>query len=120
MTAVTVLSAASLSYGSPLPDGKQYGAVLDAGSSSTKVRVYLWEKVPGKVPKVEEIFYSKVKPGISGFEDSVHEIKTYISQIMTAITEAVPETHWSSTPVYFMATAGRQCKNFSIGHSSSG
>ena len=104
-TAVTVLSAASMPHASPLPGGKQYGVVLDAGSSSTKVHVYSLEKVPGKIPKVEEIFYSKVKPGISGFEDNVNEITTYISQIMTAITEAVPAP--SVTPVYFMATAGK-------------
>ena len=104
MTAVTVLSHATLSYASPAP--KQYGAVLDAGSSSTKVRVYAWEKLPGKIPKVEEIFYSKVKPGISDFEDSVHEITNHILQITTAIKEAVPEDLWQITPVYFMATAG--------------
>lgn len=103
-TAVTVLSAVSMPHASPLPGGKQTGVVLDAGSSSTKVHVYSLEKVPGKIPKVEEIFYSKVKPGISGFEDNVNEITTYISQIMAAITEAVPAP--SVTPVYFMATAG--------------
>ena len=106
VTAVTVLSAVSMPYASPLPGGKQYGAVLDAGSSSTKVRVYSLEKVPGKIPKVEEVFYSKVKPGISGFEDNVGEITTYISQIITAISEAVPAPQLSGTPVYFMATAG--------------
>ena len=95
-------------YASPIPGGKQYGAVLDAGSSSTKVRVYSLEKVPGKIPKVEELFYSKVKPGISGFEDNVGEITTYISQIVNAIrgTDAVPELQVPHTPVYFMATAG--------------
>lgn len=106
VTAVTVLSAASMPYASPFPGGKQYGAVLDAGSSSTKVRVYSLEKVPGKIPKVEELFYRKVKPGISAFKDNVSEITTYISQIMAAISEAVPAPQLSVTPVFFMATAG--------------
>lgn len=106
MTAVTVLSHTALSYASPVPGGKQYGAVLDAGSSSTKVHVYSWEKLPGKIPDVEDMFYAKIKPGISAFEDSVTEISGYISQLLTAVSQAVPEALWPVTPVYFMATAG--------------
>ena len=104
MAAVTVLTHATLSYASPLP--VQYGVVLDAGSSSTKVRVYSWTKIPGKIPKVEEVFYTKVKPGISDFEDSQHEITNYIVRIIRAIEEAIPDSFWPTTPVYFMATAG--------------
>ena len=107
MTAVTVLSHTALSYASPVPGGKQYGAVLDAGSSSTKVHVYSWEKLPGKIPNVEDMFYAKIKPGISAFEDSVTEISGYISQLLTAVSQAVPEALWPVTPVYFMATAGK-------------
>ena len=53
------------------------------------------------------MFYAKIKPGISAFEDSVTEISGYISQLLTAVSQAVPEALWPVTPVYFMATAGK-------------
>ena len=84
----------------------QFGVVLDAGSSSTKIRIYSWTKIPDTVPVLEEVFYSKSTPGISAFHENIKDISDYLLHILNTIEENVPEQYWYSTPVFFKATAG--------------
>lgn len=88
------------------PESRSFGIILDAGSSSTKIRIYSWADTIDTVPKFEETFYRKVSPGISAFNDDFSEIAKYIHTILDILKGELPETTWSHTPLYFMATAG--------------
>ncbi|XP_060602036.1 ectonucleoside triphosphate diphosphohydrolase 1-like [Ruditapes philippinarum] len=87
-------------------DNRKFGIILDAGSSSTKLRIYTWEDTIESVPKFDEYFYKKVKPGISSFHEDADEISVYIRNILAILKVELVEELWSSTPLYFMATAG--------------
>jgi len=99
---------AATSFGNPVfvKIYQHYGVILDAGSSSTKVRVYAWDDAPGTVPHFNEIFYQKVKPGISAFEGREQEVGPYVQNILTIARVHVPENYLHETPIFFMATAG--------------
>lgn len=90
------------------PESRSFGIILDAGSSSTKIRIYSWADTIDTVPKFEETFYNKVSPGISAFNDDFSEIAKYINTILDILKGELPETTWSHTPLYFMATAGER------------
>lgn len=85
----------------------EHGIILDAGSSSTKIRIYNWKETLDGVPTFNEVFYEKVSPGISSFLDNISGIQTYINQILDILKGALPEPRiQNETPVYFFATAG--------------
>lgn len=86
----------------------QYGAILDAGSTSTKLHLYRWisKTVETDLPKFEEVVYKKFKPALGDFVKDVKLIKPYLVEILNVIKELVPENLHDSTPVYLMATAG--------------
>lgn len=88
-------------------DNSKFGVILDAGSSSTKIRVYTWQDTIESVPQFDEIFYKKVKPGISSFHEDTEEISEYMRNILDILKGKLPTSLWSSTPLYFMATAGK-------------
>lgn len=91
-----------------LADNSKCGIILDAGSSSTKIRIYTWQDTIETVPYFEEYFYSKVKPGVSSFHENIEEITTYLRSILEILQGQLPEEVWSTTPLYFMATAGKK------------
>ena len=97
---------AAMSVGNSETIYQHYGVIIDAGSSSTKVRVYAWDNVQWTVPHFNEIFYQKVKPGISTFEGREQEVGPYVQNILTIARVHVPENYLHETPIFFMATAG--------------
>ena len=85
----------------------EHGIIMDAGSSSTKIRIYSWTETLNSVPEFREVFYKKVSPGISSFDENLGELQTYIRTICSILKEELPETSlWPVIPVYFFATAG--------------
>lgn len=88
-----------------LPDDSKFGIILDAGSSSTKIRIYTWQDTVDTVPFFDEIFYSKIKPGISFFNENVDEITMYLRTILDVLKDQLHEDR-QTTSLYFMATAG--------------
>lgn len=87
----------------------QYGAILDAGSTSTKVHLYRWipKTVETDLPKFEEVVYRKFKPALSDFVGDVKMIRPYLREIFALLQQMIPEPLHESTSVYLMATAGR-------------
>ncbi|ORZ15351.1 nucleoside phosphatase family-domain-containing protein [Absidia repens] len=91
---------------------RQYGVIIDAGSSGSRVYIYSWkdhdylkstysmEDLKGNIPIVERADKNGLKwthrqePGISTFGPKPDEV------------EVVPVQQQSSTPVFLMATAG--------------
>lgn len=86
----------------------QYGAILDAGSTSTKLHLYRWipKTVESDLPKFEEVIYKKFKPALGDFVNTIELIQPYLMEILDLLKDLIPESYYDSTPVYLMATAG--------------
>ncbi|KAM5354345.1 hypothetical protein ACJ41O_000994 [Fusarium nematophilum] len=96
----------------------QYGVILDAGSSGTRVYVYKWKNhaVASKdastaelkaLPKIKLKESKKIHPGVSTFADSVSRIgPDHLKQLIEIALDEVPDEKVSETPIYLMATAG--------------
>ncbi|WAQ98019.1 ENTP3-like protein [Mya arenaria] len=102
ITISLLVSASSL----PITGPNEYGIILDAGSSSTKIRIYSWTDTFLEAPKFAEEFYFKVSPGIGSLGGQDAEILAYMQNIMDALKEEVPKEFWPTTSIYVMATAG--------------
>ena len=90
---------------------QEFGVVIDAGSSGSRVRVYRWPRRSHDhdIPDVDEIYNHKVKPGISSFAGlSSEEIREYILGLLARAEDQVPTRRHADTAIYFMATAGKR------------
>ncbi|XP_059140159.1 ectonucleoside triphosphate diphosphohydrolase 1-like [Physella acuta] len=92
----------------PLEDKDRYGVLLDAGSSSTKLKIYKWQNptTPQSLPKIHLMYNSKSSPGLSTFAHDKVKLREYIEHIITEARSKVPKQSHSQTPIYLMATAG--------------
>ncbi|OAQ96544.1 hypothetical protein LLEC1_02346 [Akanthomyces lecanii] len=99
----------------------QYGVVLDAGSSGTRVYVYKWRNpsAPPKhkydddddevrsLPKIELKKNHKIHPGISTFADAVDSVgHDHLQELVDVAIKKVPSHKIPETPIFLMATAG--------------
>ncbi len=89
----------------------QYGVVIDAGSSGSRVRVYGYiRQQMDKLPSFGEAFSYRVKPGISSFNSDktpLSGLDNYFNTLLDKAKDFVPEVQIYDTPIYVMATAGR-------------
>ncbi|BGP14313.1 hypothetical protein JCM10213_004440 [Rhodosporidiobolus nylandii] len=105
--------------------GRQYGVVIDAGSSGSRIQVYSWvapdvarqqRKAQGKsvdvLSKVEkgveegEGWHLKVEPGISTFGENPEGVAEYLRPLIEHAASVIPAEQLPSTPIYLLATAG--------------
>jgi hypothetical protein len=73
----------------------QYGLVIDAGSSGTRLRIYCWKPVGwGTLPKISDVLERdsdgldstlRRRPGLSQF---VHSPDQAVAQVLSLVTEA--------------------------------
>ena len=92
----------------------EYGVVIDAGSSGSRVRLYQWSKrtSPDRLPVFNEFFSKKVEPGISDFKgDKLDGLEDYLKLLVEAATGEIPGDHIKDTSLFLMATAGRALTN---------
>lgn len=89
----------------------EYAAIIDGGSSGSRIRVYEWERVSHSdtkaLPNFKEIFNKKKSPGVSDYEDKQAELRDYFKDLISAALLKIPDAAHSRTDLYFMATAGR-------------
>jgi apyrase len=91
--------------GCPTPeDNVKYSVLFDAGSSSTKLKVYKITPAsdPANLPKIELQYDERFDPGLSDAED----VDSYLESILEVAKEKVPQSKHSSTPISLKATAG--------------
>lgn len=97
-------------------DQDDYGIILDAGSSGTKLKIYTWNRYHQTT--INELGVSskynlqiatnlKFPPGIGTKAESLEDIPTYLTPIIETAKHTIPETKHATTPVYFLATAGK-------------
>ncbi|KAL8565130.1 hypothetical protein ACOMHN_003917 [Nucella lapillus] len=87
----------------------RYGVLLDAGSSSTKIKVYSYVPTASSlhVPHVRLEVSEKERPGLGSFvRSSPAELQSYLVKVVAHATARVPQDLHSSTPIFVMATAG--------------
>ncbi|RUS78602.1 hypothetical protein EGW08_013637 [Elysia chlorotica] len=91
-----------------VPAPTHYGILLDAGSSSTKSKIYRWTPPmsPKTLPVVQLLKTSRFKPALATFGNDEQGLTDYLSKILSAAKQIVPETEHSMTPISIMATAG--------------
>ncbi|BGP06561.1 Golgi apyrase [Rhodotorula toruloides] len=109
----------------PWSQGRQYGVVIDAGSSGSRIQVYSWvdpeiakhdRKAKGKsvdvLSKVEkgveegDGWHLKVEPGISTFGSNPAGVPDYLRPLIEFAASVIPADKLPSTPIYLLATAG--------------
>lgn len=98
-------------------DKYNYGVVLDAGSSGTRVYVYKWLKnnlarlekhLEHKLPQLvtKEKWTKKVHPGISTYGPTPELVSDHLKDLMKHASNHIPKAAIPNTPVFLLATAG--------------
>ncbi|KAG0171066.1 Golgi apyrase [Apophysomyces sp. BC1034] len=105
-------------------NNRQYGVIIDAGSSGSRIYVYSWkdhehvkssttiEQLKGKIPIVERgdkdgfKWTLREEPGISTYGSKPAEVGDHLKGLLDFANEVVPEESHRKTPIYLMATAG--------------
>ncbi|KAH3836392.1 ectonucleoside triphosphate diphosphohydrolase 3-like [Dreissena polymorpha] len=90
----------------PVSPNGEYGILMDAGSSSTKVRIYGWHFAPMQVPGFVEVHSAKFSPGIDALMTVPSDMSDYFYKILEDLKGHIPPDRWSETSIYLMATAG--------------
>ncbi|KAJ3145730.1 Golgi apyrase [Geranomyces michiganensis] len=99
---------------------RQYGIVIDAGSSGSRVQVYSWidplrtrdgagQRSLPTIDKADEAgarWQMKEEPGISSFAGRPGTVAGHLSPLLDFAESVVPKNLHASTPVYLLATAG--------------
>ncbi|KAM0255170.1 hypothetical protein ACHAQJ_006013 [Trichoderma viride] len=96
----------------------QYGVILDAGSSGTRVYIYKW-KDPAKalkqasasdghiLPKLKLHKSKKIHPGVSTFAENVAAVgPDHLKALIDTALDEIPASQVSETPIFLLATAG--------------
>lgn len=104
-----------------------YTVVIDAGSTGSRVlaftfhrslsgdekvllvHVCLWLIIAfllDRSVKLDQEFYSHIKPGLSAFADDPQKGADSIKQLLDQAKQVVPQAVWHQTPLVLKATAG--------------
>lgn len=81
-------------------DSKECIAVVDAGSTGSRLHIYAYERDKTNTPiQIKEIWSKKINPGFSTLEPRQDQMNAYLDSLFSSATE-------KNIPVYFYATAG--------------
>ncbi|KAL3864539.1 hypothetical protein ACJMK2_006213 [Sinanodonta woodiana] len=92
----------------------QYGIVMDAGSTHTRLYVYKWNGDKIQQTAVAHQVHTCLVPGGKGISEYSSDIANLSVQFETCLNEAkkvVPSNRHKSTPVFLGATAGMRMLN---------
>uniref|UniRef100_T1JHJ1 Uncharacterized protein n=1 Tax=Strigamia maritima TaxID=126957 RepID=T1JHJ1_STRMM len=127
-TSITQKSVDSSPYSAFTPslsldilDDVQYAAVIDAGSSGSRIYIYSWPPHTGDsnellrirplVDLTGEPIMKKIEPGLSSVANEPHRASDYISPLLEFACDKIPpHLHWE-TPLFILATAGLRLLN---------
>uniref|UniRef100_A0A0B7BDQ0 Uncharacterized protein n=1 Tax=Arion vulgaris TaxID=1028688 RepID=A0A0B7BDQ0_9EUPU len=81
-----------------------YGLLFDAGSSSTKLKVYRVTPAEdaSSLPRLDSVFSERFAPGLGDVQD----VRDYLVNILEVAKEKIPESKQKETPIYLLATDG--------------
>ena len=101
-------------------NGRNYGIVIDAGSSGSRIYIYSWldPSVSSSSPtrdstiKIEKAdatgsnFELKEEPGISSLSSNPRGVGSHLEPLLAFASKSIPIAKQSTTPVFLFATAG--------------
>ena len=94
----------------------QYAVIIDAGSSGSRVYIYVWPPHSGDTRQLlkirllhdqggKDVFHS-ITPGLSSYASHPENASDYITPLLNFAAENIPKTKHKETPLYILATAG--------------
>ncbi|PHH78545.1 hypothetical protein CDD83_3971 [Cordyceps sp. RAO-2017] len=95
-----------------------YGVVLDAGSSGTRIYIYMWNFSEGvtwhtsaanspSYPELKLVRSKKIHPGVSAYANDVAAIgPDHLEALVVMAGREVPASKTAETPIFFLATGG--------------
>lgn len=92
-----------------------YGVLIDAGSTGTRVWVYSWPRdkddgtvePPGQtVPPIECLYTFKVPKGLAEYAEDPQRLREVVVTLIGKAKAQVPDKLHSTTSIFLMATAG--------------
>lgn len=88
----------------------QYSVMLDAGSSSTKLRVYSWPErsSTSSTLHITEKYFLRIKPPLSSFQENLELLPEYLLNLTSLAQSQVPYYSHNKTHIYLLATAGNR------------
>lgn len=94
----------------------EYAIVIDAGSSGSRIYIYIWPPHNGDVEHLLNIhqltddfnrpLVKKITPGLSSFADEPFKASDYLYPLLQFAAENVPIDKHAQTPLFILATAG--------------
>lgn len=99
---------ACLCYCTTLVSGNEYRLVIDAGSTGSRLKMFMWQgdKLVEISPSSEDDDLFHVNPGVSSYVDSPELAGVSVDSMLNASKKYIPRDSWASTKLWFMATAG--------------
>ncbi|UXI20209.1 Transcription factor SOX-2 [Sarcoptes scabiei] len=105
-------------------DKLQYAVLIDAGSSGSRVYIYVWSPHSGDLRQLLKIrvlrdnlgkeLYLTITPGLSACASNTSNATDYISPLLEFASKHIPKQKHAETPVYLLATAGMRLLEKSI------
>lgn len=89
-------------------DNQDYIAIVDAGSSGSRMHVYGYTQAADGIPTLNEIYVQKIKPGISSYVNDPEDAGAALAPIIQGAADAIKAAggNVSATKIYILATAG--------------
>ncbi|XP_016319472.1 ectonucleoside triphosphate diphosphohydrolase 6-like isoform X2 [Sinocyclocheilus anshuiensis] len=84
----------------------QYGIMLDAGSTGTRIHIFKFQIEPNEAAKLAHETFRAIKPGLSAYADDPEKSKEGLLELLKVAKDTVPDRLWSSSPLMLRATAG--------------
>ncbi|XP_054167459.1 ectonucleoside triphosphate diphosphohydrolase 4-like [Oppia nitens] len=94
----------------------QYAVMVDAGSSGSRVHIYVWPPHSGDTRQLLQIrmlhnplgkdVYTAINPGLSSCASKPSSASEYISPLLTFAANNIPKEKHKTTPLFILATAG--------------
>ncbi|KAF9579363.1 Golgi apyrase [Lunasporangiospora selenospora] len=107
---------------------RQFGIVIDAGSSGSRIHIYSWinrkhlqqilpsHELNGVLPTIEpgiepgasnsSDWNFRHEPGIAEFKDRPEDVGEHLEPLLDHALAVIPESEIPHTPIYLLATAG--------------
>lgn len=102
-----------------------YGVLIDAGSTGTRVWVYSWprdkddgteEPLGPTVPPIECRYTHKVPKGLAEYAEDPERLREVIVTLIGKAKDQVPDKLHSTTSIFLMATAGQSYSSSFVRH----
>ncbi|KAG5831599.1 hypothetical protein ANANG_G00305410 [Anguilla anguilla] len=87
-------------------DRFQYGIMMDAGSTGTRIHVFKFQLGKNGAPTLSDAKSKAINPGLSAYADNPDECSKGIQELLDFAKTTVPESQRKSTRLVLKATAG--------------